>query len=77
MYIDTKERGFIYEPIATLNKPLFDVLVKYQSTIDGSRLYDDLIDVFVNQELDYHRERSEKHRDTKNIDKDGDFVETV
>lgn len=77
MFIDTKERGLILEPMNPENKPLFDVLVKYQSTIDGSRLYDDLIDVYENQELDYHLERSKKSQEPKNIDKDGDFSETV
>jgi hypothetical protein len=52
MYIDTKSRGLIYEPINPVNKPLFYFLSKYQSTLDGSRLYDDLIDIYLTQEFD-------------------------
>lgn len=52
MYIDTKERGLIHEPSNLANKPLYDLLAKYQSTLDGSRLYDDLIDVYQSQECE-------------------------
>ena len=52
MYIDTKERGLIHEPSNLANKPLYDLLAKYQSALDGSRLYDDLIDVYQSQECE-------------------------
>lgn len=53
MYVDTKERGLILEPMNPANKPLFEFIAKYQPVMDGSKLFDDLIDVYVNQELDY------------------------
>lgn len=56
MYVDTKERGLILEPMNPVNRPLFDFIAKYQTTLDGSRLFDDLIDVYVSQELDYKEE---------------------
>lgn len=77
MSIDTKYRGPIYEPLNPLNKPLHDTLKKHQTSMDGSSFYDDLIDVYENQELDYQLERSKKSQEPKNIDKDGDFIETV
>lgn len=51
--IDTKHRGMIYEPVNPSNLPLFVFLNKYNASLDGSRLYDDLIDVYFSQELDY------------------------
>lgn len=53
LYIDTKERGIIYEPLNPLNFPLYETLRKYQASLDGSRIYDDLIDVYINYEMDY------------------------
>ena len=65
MYIDTKERGLLLEPMNPSNKRLYDVLVKYQSSLDGSRLYDDLIDIYVDAELDY-KESSMKQFEIEN-----------
>ena len=65
MYIDTKCKALILEPMNPENKPLYDYLAKYQSTLDGSRLYDDLVDVYVNQELDY-KERIMEHFEVEN-----------
>ncbi|MDE3837902.1 hypothetical protein C0966_00570 [Bacillus methanolicus] len=59
MYIDTKSRGLIYEPANPVNRPLFDFLSKYQSTLDGSRLYDDLIDIYLTQEFDLKNEMAQ------------------
>lgn len=56
MYIDTKERGFVYEPINPVNLLLYQFLEKHQSTLDGSRMYDDLIDVYLNLEEVYKEE---------------------
>ncbi|MDQ0176030.1 hypothetical protein [Bacillus chungangensis] len=55
MYIDTS-RGMIHEPVNPINKPLFNFLEKYQPSLDGSRLYDDLIDVYLSQEIDLKEE---------------------
>lgn len=48
-YIDTKERGLVYETLNDTHKPLYHFLKKYQQALDGSRLYDDLIDVYQSQ----------------------------
>lgn len=56
MSLDTKERGIVYEPLNPLNLPLYETLKKYQSSLDGSRVYDDLIDVYINYEMTYKEE---------------------
>ena len=53
MYIDTKYRGQVYEPLNPLNRPLFETLKRHQASMDGSSFYDDLIDIYINYELDY------------------------
>ena len=56
MFLITKERGLLNEPANPSNLPLYNTLKKYQPTLDGSNVYDDLIDVYINQELDYKEE---------------------
>lgn len=56
MYINTKNKGMIFEPINLSNRPLFIFLDRHNTALDGSRLYDDLIDIYVSQEMDYEEE---------------------
>lgn len=66
MYVDTKERGLILEPLNPDNKPLFHFIVKYQPTLDGSRLFDDLIDVYQAQEFEEKVKYEEEFEWAKN-----------
>lgn len=56
--IDTKSRGFIYGPSNPVNKPLYEFLEKHQAALDGSRLYEDLIDIYLSQEFDLKEEKT-------------------
>ena len=53
MYIDTKNKGLVYEPENISNRPLYTFLKRHQATLDGSRMYEDLIDIYESQEMDY------------------------
>lgn len=56
MYINTKNKGMVFEPENISNRPLFVFLDRHQATLDGSRLYEDLVDIYHSQEMDYKEE---------------------
>ena len=57
MYIETMNKGFVYEPSNPSNRPLFDFLCKHQTHLDGSHMYEDLIDIYESQEFDYKEDQ--------------------
>lgn len=56
MYFESKTHGFVYEPTNPINKPLFAFLYEHHSSLGGSRMFDDLIEVYQSQELDLKEE---------------------
>lgn len=55
--IDSKRR-LILEPRAVETSSLYDWLKKYQSTLDGSPAYEDLIEVY--EALDFYLSNQER-----------------
>ena len=49
-YIDTKNRGIIESPENNVNLFLYKFLELHIKEFDGSRFYDDLIDIYEVQE---------------------------
>ncbi|MBS4172085.1 hypothetical protein [Bacillus sp. FJAT-49736] len=53
--IETKF-GPIYEPENSEVRPLFEWLKKYQPTLDGSRAYSDVADIYLSLEFDLSKQ---------------------
>ncbi len=49
--IETKN-GPIYEPMSPEARPLYEWLKKYQPTLDGSRAYIDVAEIYLSLEFD-------------------------
>ena len=58
-YINAKDKGIVEEPTNPVLISFFNFLEKHQAALDGSRLYDDLLDIylFLNDELAYGGEK--------------------
>lgn len=50
VYIDTKN-GPVWEPENPANKPLYELLAKHQPILDGSSLFEDLVEVYESLEM--------------------------
>lgn len=50
--LETKS-GVIYEPTTSLSKSVFEWLKKHQSTLEGSRAYEDMKDIYESLEFDF------------------------
>jgi hypothetical protein len=54
------KHGPIYEPIHLESKPLYEWIKKYQPTLDGSRAYSDIVDIYLSLEFDLLKQ-NERH----------------
>lgn len=50
--LETKN-GLIYEPTSSVNKSIFEWLKKHQATLEGSRAYEDMKEIYETLEYDF------------------------
>ncbi len=56
MYFKTEVYGLIFEPKNPLNESLYYFLKQHRAALDGSRMYSDLVDIYLEQERVYKEE---------------------
>lgn len=57
MYFDTK-KGPVYEPKNPVLRSLYEVLKKNEPVLGGSRLFEDLVDVYETLDFDLKEEKT-------------------